>query len=282
VDGQAKHAAARFVERVGTWGSLEPPVARVVAAGYPGELAALAAPLLDVPAREARTSIVYPQYGGLTPTASSVMVLARQELRSERGVQVREVLLDVRLVRGAGGTWQVSSTLDPPRPQLAPRRHGGPTALGRVVLDNLQLRISEPARADIPDRRVGDPILAVLDALARTHILQVQAFVSGHPGTVYPTTRVSNHAVGRAVDVRSIDGRPVIEIPRDDPILVELMIAAAAAGATEVGGPVPIAGRGFFTDGVHQDHLHLGITPTKPPAAPAAAPAIPATASALR
>ncbi|MCU1662172.1 MAG: hypothetical protein JWR58_2237 [Pseudonocardia sp.] len=180
-----------------------------------------------------------------------------------------------QVVRGAGGTWQVSSSIDPPRPQLAPRRKGGPTALGRAVLDNPQLRISEPARADVTDRRVGDPILSVLDALARTHILQVQAFVSGHPGTVYPTARVSNHAVGRAVDVRSVDGRPVIEIPRDDPILVELMVAAAAAGATEVGGPVPIAGRGFFTDGVHQDHLHLGITP-------GAAPAIPAAPSALR
>lgn len=270
VNGQVKEAAAWFVQRVGTWSGSEPPdpAALTAAAGYPADLAPTAGPLLDTDARKATTTIIYPQYGGLTGSSASVMVLARQVLRTADGDRTREVLLDVRVRRAADGTWAVTSTVDPPRPQIAPRHAGGPTALGRAVLDNPRIRIAGPGWSDITDRRVGDPILAVLDALARTHTLDVQVFVSGHPGTVFPTTRVSNHTVGRAVDVRAVDGRSVVGIPRDDPLITDLMVAAGRAGATEVGGPIAPAGRGFFTDDVHQDHFHLGITPTKPAAGP--------------
>ncbi|MFB9383422.1 hypothetical protein ACFFTK_09750 [Pseudonocardia petroleophila] len=270
VNGQVKEAAARFVQRVGTWSAPGPAdtTSRVVDAGYAPEMAATAAPLLDMPAQEANTTIVYPQYGGLTDTAASVMVLARQQLRTDGGERTREILLDVRLRPEPGG-WEVTPVVDPPRPEYAPARAGGPTDLGRAVLDNPLIRIPEPGRADMIERRVNDPILAVLDVLARTYDLDVHVVVSGHPGTVFPTTRLSNHTVGRAVDIRAIDGRPVVEIPREDPVIAEFMAAAGQAGATEVGGPIVPAGTGFFTDDVHQDHFHLGITPTKPPAAAA-------------
>jgi hypothetical protein len=270
VDGQIKQAAARFVESAGTWSSSAPPdaAARLTATGYPADLAPMAGPLLDTPATEATTTVVYPQYGGITETSASVMVLARQELHLDSGERVREVLLDVRMRRAADGTWQVTSTVDPARPQIAPPRAGGPTAVGRAVLDDPRIRIPGPGRADIIERRANDPILSVLTRLADRHTLDVQVLVSGHPGTVFPTSRVSNHTVGRAVDVRAIDGRRVSDIPRDDPVLTEFMIAAGRAGATEVGGPVDPDGTGFFSDSVHQDHFHLGITPTKPPATP--------------
>jgi hypothetical protein len=271
VNGQVKEAAARFVQRVGTWASPGPgdATSRMIDAGYAPEMAATAAPLLDVPARESTTSIIYPQYGGLTDTAASVMVLARQQLRTDDGERIREILLDIRLRPDPGGGWEVTSVLDPPRPEYAPARPGGPTDLGRTVLDNPRIRIPEPGRADIAERRVNDPILAVLDDLARTFDMDVQVLVSGHPGTVFPTTRLSNHTVGRGVDIRAIDGRPVVDIPRDDPVIAAFMAAAGQAGATEVGGPIVPPGTGFFTDDVHQDHFHLGITPTKPPAAAA-------------
>lgn len=264
----AKVTAARFVERVGTWrsGPLD-AVARVTGAGYGPDLAATAMPLLDTPAPESATTIIYPQYGGLTDTAASVMVLARQTLRTGTGEQVRDVVLDVRLAPRDDGTWEVRPNTEPPRPELAPVREGAPTATGQAVLDNPRLRISDPGRADIAGGRVSDPILAVLDQVARTRTLDVHVLVSGHPSTVFSTTRLSNHSVGRAVDIWAVDGRSVVDIPRDDPVLIGLMLDAGAAGATEVGGPVVPAGTGFFTDGVHQDHFHLGITPGKPPAA---------------
>jgi hypothetical protein len=41
------------------------------------------------------------------------------------------------------------------------------------------------------------------------------------------------------------------------------MEAAAAYGATEIGGPEDLDGetgrRPFFSDALHQDHLHLGF-----------------------
>jgi hypothetical protein len=275
VDGQIKQAAARFVEHAGTWRSSDPPdpAARLVAAGYPADLVAMAGSLFDTPAREATTTVVYPQYGGITASSASVMVLARQELRLDSGDQVREVVLDVRMQRAAAdGSWQVTSIVDLARPQIAPRRAGGPTAVGRAVLDDPRIRIPGPARADITERRADDPILSVLTQLADRYTLDVQVLVSGHPETVFATSRVSNHTVGRAVDVRAIDGRLVSDIPRDDPLLAEFMVAAGRAGATEVGGPIDPDGTGFFSDAVHHDHFHLGITPTKPPAAPTGAP----------
>lgn len=266
VNGQVKEVAARFVQRVGSWtaATAADPAARLAAAGYPADLVPMAGTLVTTPARQASTTIVYPQYGGLTATSASVMVLARQSLLLTGGERVRELLLDVRVALAADGSWAVTPVVDPPRPAPAPALKGGPTALGRAVLANPRIRIPGPGRADITGRRVGDPILAVLDRLSRTRTLDVQVLVSGHPGTVFPTRRVSNHTVGRAVDVRAIDGAPVVAIPRNDPRLAEFMIAAGRAGATEVGGPIVPPGRGFFSDAVHQDHFHLGITPTKP------------------
>lgn len=272
VESTIKYTAAHFVETAGTRRSSDPPDvgARLIGAGYSADLAAMAGPLLDTPTTESTTTVIYPQYGGLTATSASVMVLARQKLAG--GDRVREVLLDVRMLRATDGTWRVTSTVDPPRPRIAPRRPGGPTSVGRNILDDPQIRLPGPARADVTERRVDDPILTVLARLADRYRLDVQVMVSGHPGTVFPTSRVSNHTVGRAVDVRAIDGRRVSDIPRDDPMLAEFMIAAGRAGATEVGGPIDPDGTGFFSDAVHQDHFHLGITPTKPPAARAGGP----------
>lgn len=268
VTPEIKTAAVRFVESAGTWSpsASDDEVARFAAAGYAADLVDIARPLLDQEATTATTTVVYPQYGGLTGTTASVIVLARQDLRGGGGDREREVLLDVRLARQPDGEWRVSSTIDPPRPTYVAAQPGGPTELGGQVLSIRGVRLPEPAQDDIVQRRAGDPILAVVADLAQAWDLDVQVIVSGHPGTVFPTTRVSNHTVGRAVDIWAIDGRPVSTISRDDPVLVSFMAAAGAAGATEVGGPITPTGTGFFTDAVHQDHVHVGITPTKPSA----------------
>lgn len=264
---EIKLVASRFVEQLGSWGPGDPrdPVARTTAAGYPAELSELATPLTAVVAPSAVTTVRYPQLGGLTDTTASVIVVARQQLGTDP-VTDRDVTIDVRAVREETG-WRVSGVADPARPEPVPAQAGGPSDVGRAVLDS-SVELPGPARTDITERRLSDGILAVLAALSREYTLQVQVAVTGHPGTVFPRNHVSNHAVGRAVDIRAIDGRAVIDIPSDDPLLTEVMIAAARAGATEVGGPVPVAGPGFFTDVVHQDHLHLGISTGKPPARP--------------
>lgn len=270
-DGEAladlKRVAGQFVERVGTWQStvLPDPQAQVEAAGYPGALVTTARPLFEAWAPEVVTEVVYPQMGGLTPTTASVIVLARQEIRVAETVGVRDVTLDVRL-RIEGRRWVVSSVIDPPRPSGPPVRAGGATSGGRALLASARIELPDAVRYDIATRRLGDRTLAIVQELARGYEIELQVAASGHPGTVFPSTRLSNHAVGRAVDVRSINGVRVADIRRDDPLLATFMVEAARAGATEVGGPIAVEGRGFFTDEVHQDHIHVGHTPGKPPA----------------
>ncbi|MCF7552715.1 hypothetical protein [Pseudonocardia sp. WMMC193] len=265
---EIKSAATRFVERVGTYEAPESaePTARLAAEGYPTDLVEEARPILDQAAASATSEVVYPQYGGLTEATASVLVLVRQRLTRADTEFTREVLVDLRLRADPSG-WQVTSVIDPARPAVPPERPGGPTAVGAALLADPRIRVPEPTRADITERRLDDLIMRVVQQLAGLYELEIQAAVTGHPRTVFPTTRLSNHAVGRAVDVRAIDGVRVVDLPRDGPVLREFMAEAGRAGATEVGGPITVAGTGFFTDDVHQDHIHLGITPTKPPAA---------------
>jgi hypothetical protein len=175
------------------------------------------------------------------------------------------VAIDVRLSTDANGTWQVTGSVVPPRPSPAWAPTGPVTRTAREVLATPRIVLSGPAQHDVASGRVQDRILAVLLAVGREHELRVHVAVTGHPGTVHPTTRLSNHAVGRALDIRAIDGLPVGP-ERIEPVLA-VMTAAAGAGATEVGGPIALDGRGFFTDPMHKDHVHIGVTPGKPSAA---------------
>ena len=91
---------------------------------------------------------------------------------------------------------------------------------------------------------------------------------TGHIQTVFPTSKVSNHAVGRAADVREINGVRIVDYSVTSPVLTEFMRRASELGATEVGGPIDLNGdrAGFFSDDVHRDHIHLGVTPGDLPA----------------
>jgi uncharacterized heparinase superfamily protein len=93
---------------------------------------------------------------------------------------------------------------------------------------------------------------------------------TGHPREVFGTARTSNHTHGRAVDVWRVDGRPVVDPATPRALLRDVMVRAGRLGATEVGGPFDVdgPGRGFFTDDVHRDHLHVGLTPGRRPARP--------------
>lgn len=267
VRGEVKEPAARVVEIAGSWstpggGGAEAMATRLAAAGYPSalgrELAALQAP--DVP--DAVTEVINPQYGGLTASDASVIIRVLQTLAEPAGMRSRELILDLRMGLGADGSWTVTAV-------GAARSLGPPVAvstLGQSVLANPRLLIPEPGRADIGTGRIHERVLSILDELSGRYRVEVQVITAGHHGLVWGTPRTSNHAVGRAVDIWRIDGRPVLGA--DPAVVREVMVAAARAGATEVGGPVAVEGMGFFTDDVHSDHIHIGVNPAKPPAAP--------------
>lgn len=262
---EVKRAASAFIETAGTWSGGDGAVASLQAAGIPPAVASTASALEAPDAVASSVRVIYPQYGGILPDRAAVMTLFDQNLRLADGsMTTRQLALDVRLTRPPGGTWEVEKIN--PLTSLGPRIPLSATA--RAVLESPGLELSAPARLDVSTGRMSEALLQVLLALSQDRVLTVQVMHTGHIQTVYPTDRISNHAVGRAVDIRAVDGLPVVDpaTPRD--LLTDVMTRAGQLGATEVGGPFDLNGDrpGFFTDAVHQDHLHIGITPGKPQA----------------
>jgi hypothetical protein len=262
---QVKELAARLVETAGTWTAGASSAAdlrtRLADAGFAAALADAAIALqADSPA--ASLAVIYPQYGGLSGGRASVMVTAEQTLVQGGALTRRGHTVDVRLVAGApGGQWLVDDVLPGvPGPPGAPVN-----AAARAVLENARITLPAAAEADIRAGVVDHQVLAVLAGLAADHELTVTVLVSGHPRNVFGTDRVSKHTLGKAVDIWAIDGQAVVDpdTPRD--LVTSVMRRAAALGAAEVGGPVDLDARGggtFFTDQVHQDHVHVGVPGT--------------------
>ncbi len=210
--------------------------------------------------------VVYPQYGGLDAprrTASVMLVADLLVAGATAGTAAgataaaperRSTTVDLRLT-SEGGRWSVTEVLVPELPAAAPvdqlpEQTRQLLATDRVVLPGA-------ARADLLAGSVHPAVVSTLLELSRTWRLHVQVLTSGHPVNVFATDRVSNHTRGRAVDLWALDGVPVVEQDRSP--WREVVEAATALGASEVGGPQDLGGRGQFTDQVHQDHLHLGF-----------------------
>ena len=263
---EIKQAATAFIETAGTWVRAAGAAATLQAAGVVPEVAATATALEAPDAVASTVRVIYPQYGGVTADRAAVMILLDQNLAMADGsTTTRQLALDVRLIRRDPGDWRVEA--------IKPLTSLGPSVplseAAQAVLAEPRLELSAPARLDVSSGRMDDRLLRVLLGLAEERVLTVQVMHTGHIQTVYPTARVSNHAVGRAVDIRAVDDQLVVDPATSRAMLTEVALRAAELGATEVGAPFDLNGdrKGFFTDIVHQDHLHIGITPGKPPAA---------------
>lgn len=261
VSPEIKRIAAAFLETAGNWENGTGAVAALLAAGA-RDGSAPTAGVLDVPGATSSTlRLVYPQYGGLEGDFAAIIALFDQECLLANGeVTARQIALDLRLSRDPSGEWGVN--------RINPLTSLGAslplTATAQDVLTSPRIQLSGPAALDVGTGRMNDGLLRILLGLARDHTIGVQVMHTGHIQTVFPHDRTSNHAVGRAVDIREIDGFHVISeaMPRD--VLTHFMQSAAYLGATEVGGPFDLNGegrQGFFSDPVHQDHVHIGITP---------------------
>ena len=101
-------------------------------------------------------------------------------------------------------------------------------------------------------------------------VRNIAVFYDGHPPHVFATDRVSNHHVGRAVDIWAVDGRTVASLRGDTAFLDPVLVLAAQLGATEIGSPYDRNGPqgGYFTDDAHQDHLHVGVSAGRPAVVP--------------
>jgi hypothetical protein len=267
---EIKRAATSFLEAGGSWSEGGGVLDSLRTAGVSLEVAATAALLQPGDVLASTLRVVYPQYAGIGPESAAVIVLFDQLLQRPTLAQpaetTRQMALDIRLKRdiAAGTAWTVEkinplTSLGSPVPL---------TAAASSVLSNPRITLSEPARLDIGSGRINNNVLQIMLRLADRFTYAVQVMHTGHIQTVFPHPRLSNHAVGRAVDIREINGRRVVDDPDNNPTIFEFVTEAALLGATEVGGPTDLNGDrpGFFTDDVHSDHIHIGITPGNAPA----------------
>ncbi|HTN23467.1 MAG TPA: hypothetical protein VL120_05735 [Solirubrobacteraceae bacterium] len=186
-----------------------------------------------------------------------------------------------------------------PAPALAPFElaltlDGTPAAtapadpLAARVVTDARIVLSDNARADLVAGRIDPRLEAVLLQAAERAPIAISVLQTGHP---YLTVNgsVSNHSFGRAADIATVDGAPVSP---GNAAARELALALGTLSAdirpTEIGSPWAIDDPAYFTDGDHQDHLHVGfddpaaaVTAGGEPALAAAAAAAPAPAVAL-
>jgi soluble lytic murein transglycosylase-like protein len=170
--------------------------------------------------------------------------------------------------------WYVDQVL-----ALADRYRGAP-AEGRVAGGALQppsvasvrdllaspnLTLTRPAsqRGDLARREIDRRIVAILQAIVRQHRITITALKSDH--SLYTNNgTISNHAVGRAVDIAVVDGQPCdgSRIGSCGQLALELVRLTAAQRPTELIYAFDADGPGIdaFADPIdHSDHVHVGF-----------------------
>ena len=135
----------------------------------------------------------------------------------------------------------------------------------RELLRSPNLILTRPAsqRGDLVRREIDRRIVAILQASVRRHRITITSLKSDH--SLYTASgTISNHALGRAVDIAAVDGQRCdgSRIGACGRLAVELARLPASYRATELiyafdpDGP----GANAFADPVdHSDHLHVGF-----------------------
>lgn len=259
---EAKLAAARFIEAATNFGpdlaDDETFGAALNATSDPTTLATELAPLRPAGSTSVG-QVVYPQMGGLLAERASVMVVLRQSVRTGSTITESSRTIDVRVDR-VDGLWKVTDVASIGEGASAGVNPPDPAAV--ALVDNVRVTMPDSARADLLSGRVDPRIVDLLTEVSRTHALDITVLATGHPPEVFGSTSESNHTAGRGVDIWSIDGRPVFEQRLDGASGAhDVVTAALAAGATEVGSPWDLDGPGgaSFSNELHQDHVHLAF-----------------------
>ncbi len=216
-----------------------------------------AAPLLHAGAWS-RGEIVYPQLGGFTDTAASVMVVARQTIGLPDG-EVRDTTrtLDVRLAV-EDDEW-VFDALASAGGRAIDRPHDLSEAAIAVVDDD-RIELPDTARWDIYRGVIEEPMLELMALMAERTEYGVIVLDTGHPWEVFGTDRQSRHSLGRAIDLYRLDGPNVIDDRdkgSDTHAFMEWLYDQPEM--TNMGGPWALDDFGgrSFSDDLHQDHLHI-------------------------
>jgi hypothetical protein len=157
--------------------------------------------------------------------------------------------------------WYVQRVLaQAQRYSLAPALVASSTDV-QALLANPGLTLTENARYDLEQGLVDARVVALLHLLLQSYTVHVSVFKTGHATYVRGTDKVSNHIGGRAVDIFQLNGEPVsASSGAARAVTAWLATGSGPLRPDEIGSPfAEFAGLpGAFTDGDHQDHLHIG------------------------
>ncbi len=261
VERDAKQLAADVAYSLTTYEASDDPMERFRALSPVSgvDLLAEAGAPLTHPGSWSRGQVIYAQLGGLTDTLASVMVVVRQTAGFGPETQFSVVrTLDIRLLKGDSG-WEFDSLAS------AGGAFGDLAALRLAdsVANDPRIEMSDSARLDILDGAVSPTLLRLMSAIADRTPYGVTVLATGHPHDVFDTDRMSDHTVGRAVDIYRVGDRLVVDDRDPDSAthaLVEWLLERD--DVSQVGSPWDLDGdasRRSFTNAVHQDHIHLAV-----------------------
>ncbi len=116
--------------------------------------------------------------------------------------------------------------------------------------------------ADLANPLLDLRIQSLLTVLAAHWTLRISCLHTGHSRLVKGTSRISNHTLWRAVDIDQINHQPVnAHSPQTRALVAWLDHLQGPLRPSEVGSPINLGHRPYFTNEDHQDHIHIGYGP---------------------
>jgi hypothetical protein len=259
---EIKQLAADVLQAIGTYkkgqGTVQGATARL--AGRAAPAVAQSTERLLLPDAASAVDIVYPQLSGLTSAEAGIMAVFRHRILENGDERSVTRAADLRFQRTSAG-WIVSA-IDSVGGEPPPAPARPLTQAAQAVLDSDRINLPDSARWAIENGVVDDRVLEVLLRVGEQHTVDVTVFASAHPRNVFASESVSNHTVGRAVDIWAVDGKEVVAQREQGGPLYQLVQMLMTYGITELGSPWDLDGAGTgasFTNTVHLDHLHLAF-----------------------
>jgi len=131
-----------------------------------------------------------------------------------------------------------------------------------AVLNNPNITLCPDCRQDLLDGVIDQRVIDFLAWAAQNHQIAISVLKTGHSQFVHGTDRVSNHWDGRAADIYAVDGQEVTPSCEQCRAFAEEVVGLGAGRPDEMGVPwadmVGAGGWNVFSDGDHQDHIHVG------------------------
>ncbi|MEM7140734.1 MAG: hypothetical protein AAF548_06835 [Actinomycetota bacterium] len=217
------------------------------------------------PGMWSRGTVEYVQLGGHLNGRISNIVVIRQDIGIDGDAEPSRIerrVMEVRLARDAAGAWRLETIASAGGDAV--ERPADLSEIAAAVVDHDRIDLPDTAAWDIYRGLIDRQVLQVMLDIADRTPYAVVVLQTGHSYNVFGTDRVSNHSVGRAVDIYKLDDELVVDshdTSSDFYALSEWIVSRD--DIREFGSPwkFPGAVAHTFTNEVHHDHLHIGVNP---------------------